>query len=349
MARHPIGDRIRVGIIGAGRFAATHINAYRQLPGVEILALSRRNAEALKAARSQWDVPYTYLDYRDLLAMDEIDAVSIVTPTDTHFRIIMDAIDAGKHVLCEKPLTLRASEARAALDAAEKRGVVHAVNFNQRGRTAVGGMARHIAAGFIGELCHINIWWGITFQYDVRPEIGSWRFRPETGGGTIHEMVHVFDFARFLAGEVKRLVAMASTSERRRPFPDAPEGANVNVPDSSAYLLEFESGATGVIHTSFVARGVGPSGKSEPRVEVTGTRGRIVTVEGTRLQGISGAQGPLRDLDPGEPYPQPYEQFIRALSAGSPVQTSFHDGYKAAELIDAAYLSIAERRWVELG
>ncbi|KYF75803.1 hypothetical protein BE20_56740 [Sorangium cellulosum] len=340
---------IRVGIIGAGRFAAVHISAYREVPGVEVMALSRRDPDVLRAMQERWGVSRGFVDYRDLLAMPEIDAVSIVTPSNTHFRIAMDAIEAGKHVLCEKPLALRAPEAKALLEAAKRRGVAHVVNFNQRGRTAVGDMQQRIKAGFIGDLCHINIWWGISFQHDVRPEIASWRFRPETGGGTIYELVHVFDFARLLAGEVRRLVALASTSERRRPFCDAPEGADVTVPDSSAYLLEFNSGATGVIHTSFLARGVGPSGKSEPRVEATGTRGRIATVDGHALQGIQGAQGPLVDLRAGEPCPQPYAQLIRAIRTGEPAVPSFFDGYKAAELVDAAHLSIAESRWVELG
>jgi predicted dehydrogenase len=86
---------------------------------------------------------------------------------------------------------------------------------------------------------------------------------------------------------------------------------------------------------------------------VSGTRGRIVTVDGHRLQGVSGEQGPLREL-PTAPYPQPYEQFLDAIQAGAGassedlVETRFQEGYRAAQLVDAAYLSIAERRWVDL-
>ena len=339
---------VRLGIIGAGRFAESHLEAFRRDGLADVVALCRRDPEALATARERWGVPRGFTDYRELLALDEVDAVSIVTPTDSHFRIAMDAIEAGKHVLCEKPLTLRAAESRVLLQAAERQGVVHAVNFNLRGRTSVGSLGRYLDEGFVGELYHLNIWWGMSLQHDVRPEIGSWRYRPETGGGTIYELAHVFDFVRFLGGEVKRICTLASTSERRRPFRDAPDGLPVDVPDSCAHLLELETGATGVIHTSFVSRGLDGSGRSEPRVEVSGSRGRIVTVDGCRLQGVSGSQGPLRELDTGPAYPQPYEQFVRAIAGGERVRTSFREGCRAAELVEASNLSVAEQRWVRI-
>ena len=309
--------------------------------------MCRREPQALEATRLRWGVHHGFVDYRDLLAMPEVDAVSIVTPTDSHFRIAMDAVEAGKHVLCEKPLALTAGESRTLLEAAERRGVIHAVNFNLRGRTSVGRMRRYLEEGFVGSLYHVNIWWGMSLQHDVRPEIGSWRYRPESGGGTIYELIHVFDFARFLAGEVKRICSLGSTSEPWRRFQDVPEGMRVQAPDSCAHLLEFTSGATGVIHTSFVSRGLDSTGRSEPRVEISGSQGRIVTVEGHRLQGVSGPQGPLRELDALPSYPQPYEEFVHAILSAEPVRTaSFFDGWKAAELADAAHASIAEQRWV---
>jgi predicted dehydrogenase len=343
---------VRIGIIGAGRFAETHLQAFRQeaLAGkAEVVAICRRDPVALEAARQSWGVPRGFVDYRDLLAWDEVDAVSIVTPTDSHFAIAGDAIAAGKHVLCDKPLTLRAGEAKTLLEAAERRGVVHAVNFNLRGRTALGRLRRYLDEGFVGEVYHLNVWWGMSLQYDLRPEIGSWRYRPETGGGTIHELIHVLDFARFLAGEVKRICTLGTTAEPWRPFADAPEGLRVAVPDSCAHLLDFANGAAGVLHASFVSRGLNDASRAEPRIEVSGSRGRIVTVDGNRLQGISGGQGPLRELDARSDYPQPYEDFVQAILTGKPLRTtSFYDGWKAAELVDAAYLSIAREGWVRL-
>jgi predicted dehydrogenase len=339
--------RVRIGLIGAGRFAAAHLEAFQADGRAEVVALCRRDPAGLAAACERWGVPRGFLDYRELLALPEIDAVSIVTPTDSHFPIAMEALAAGKHVLCEKPLAVRAEEARLLLEAAERQGVIHAVNFNLRGRTAVGNLRRYLEQGFVGEICHLNLWWGMSLQHDVYPEIGSWRFRPESGGGPIHELVHTFDFVRFLAGEARRICSLGATAEPFRPFADAPAGLPVTVPDSAAHLLDLASGATAVIHTSFVSRGFDGGTRSEPRVEVSGTRGRLVTVDGTRLHGLSGGQGPLRELET-TPYPQPYERFLDAITTGAPMETRFHEGYQAALLVDAAYLSIAERRWVDL-
>jgi predicted dehydrogenase len=207
-------------------------------------------------------------------------------------------------------------------------------------------MQRYLAEGYVGDIFHMDIWWGMTLQFDARPEVDSWRFRPESGGGPVYELIHVFDIALFLGGPVKRMVAMFSTSEKKRPFHDRPKGMPIKVPDSSAFLLEFESGATGVLHTSFVSRGTEADGTTTVRVEVSGSKGRIVTDGLFGLRGVSGKQGPVAPIDPREPYPQPYEQFVRAILSGEPVKTSFQAGLEAAKLVDAAYLSAKKSAWI---
>jgi len=339
-------------VIGAGGYMNTHMEAYRQIDGLEIVAFCRRNPEALAEARKKWDVPHGFTDYRELLAMHGLDAVSIVTPTHTHCQIALDAIAAGKHVLCEKPLAMTGAEARQMLRAAEEAGIVHATNFNQRARTPVGRMQRYIAAGYVGRTYHVNIWWGMTQHIEARPDVQSWRFRPEFGGGTVYELVHVFDMALFLCGDVRRICTLLSTSEPHRAFGDVPDGMDVTVPDSSAFLLEFDNGATGVIHTSFVSRGLSPEAPgpaaTAARVEVSGEKGRIETVGLDGVRGVSGGFGTFQDLDPGPPYPLPYEQFIGAVRGGEPVRSTFEAGVKAAELVDAAYASANESRWAAL-
>ena len=265
---------VRFGIIGAGNFTAAHVAEFRKLANVEVVAVCRRNAEALAAAQRQWGVPDGFSDHRDLLTLDGLDAVAIVTPTDSHRPIALDAIAAGKHVLREKPLALSAADAQEMLDAADAAGVVHATNFNQRGRTTAGQLQRYLADGFVGRIYHLNVWYGHSAQADVRPDYSAWRFRPESGGGTVYELCHVFDMARFLCGEVRRLCALLSTNEPHRAFPDVPEGMAISVPDSSAFLLEFAGGATGVAHTSWVARGLDAEGPNSMRVEVSGSGAR---------------------------------------------------------------------------
>ncbi len=344
--------KLRVGIIGAGGFANTHMQHFARLDNVEVVAFMRRDPDKLAEMQRQWNVSTGYTDYTEMLASPDIDAVDIITPTDSHRQIAIDAAKAGKHVLCDKPLALTSADCREMLDAAEAAEVIHSTNFNQRGNTAIGRMKRYIDDGFIGGLIHANIWWGMTNQHGTRPEILSWRFKPETGGGTVYELIHVFDMARFLGGEVARVTSVLHTADKHRPFNDLPEGMDVHVPDSSAFLLEFENGGYAVAHTSFVTRMVEADGTTFARIEVSGSGGVIHTDGRHGIKGYSGdARGPLGELEPGPAYPQPYERFVNACLAGdqSLVETSFVDGMKAAEIVDAAYRAWETKSWVEVG
>lgn len=342
------GSPVRIGIIGAGRFAETHLEHFARIDGAEVVALCRRNEDALREMQGRFDIPSGYTDYRDMLDAGGIDAVSIVTPTDSHRHIALDAISNDLHVLCDKPLALNAADAREMLDAAEKAGVVHSTNFNQRGNTTLGRIKRYVDAGYTGDLIHINVRWGQSMFEDTRPEMLSWRGMANMGGGTVYELIHVFDAVRFLGGEVSRICALLRTSITNRKYSDAPDGIDVDAPDSSAFMVELVSGAYAVIHTSWVSRGTGPDGRSVVQFEVTGPKGRIMSDGRYGLLGADMEFGQFSELDPGEPYPQPYELFINAIRTGEPVETSFLDGVKAAEIADAAFLSAQEERWVEV-
>ena len=346
----PQAAPVRIGIIGAGGFTDTHMEEFAKIDDVEIVAFSRRNEYALAEMQEKWGVGKGFADYRDMLADPEIDAIDVVTPTDSHKPISLDAITAGKHVLCDKPLALTAADCEEMLQAAEKAGVVHCTNFNQRGRTPVGQIKQHIDGGYIGDLYHLNIWWGQTQAHDVRPEATFWRFQPENGGGTIYELIHVFDMALFIGGPVKRLTAIAPVLEPHREFAGIPNGADVTVPDSSAFLIEFTTGAYAVIHTSFITRGWDYPGGTSVRLDAAGSVGRLTT---DGLQGITGITGlgnmdVVKPVEPGPAYPQPYEQFVNAILTGEPVRTTFAAGLEAARLVDVAQIAAAEERWVIL-
>ena len=344
-----MGDRkLRIGIIGAGGFAAQHMEAFASVPDVEVVAFMRRSEGPLREMQERWGVPKGYTDHRAMLDDPDIDAIDIITPTDSHKQYALDATASGRPVLCEKPLALNAADCQIMLDAARSAGVIHAVNFNQRGRTPVGQMGRFIDAGYVGDVYHINIRWGMSMQQDARPDVGSWRFLPEHGGGTVYELIHVFDMARVLNGEVARVLAMLNTAEAYRQFIDAPEGFDVSVPDSSAFLLEYANGAYAVIHTSFVQRGE-ETGRGVT-VDVAGSRGRMISNGNDGILGSSGENLPVAEIDPGLPYPQPYEQFVAGALAGdqSLIDTGFEAGLGAARIVDAIHKSWAERRWVDV-
>ncbi len=341
-------EKLRIGIIGAGGFAAQHMEAFAEIPEIEVVAFMRRSEGPLRKMQEQWGVPKGYTDHREMLNDPDIDAIDIITPTDSHKAYALDAIASGRPVLCEKPLALNAADCEEMLNAAENAGVIHAVNFNQRGRTPVGRMKRYIDAGYVGDVYHVNIRWGMSMQQDARPDVGSWRFLPEHGGGTVYELIHVFDMCRFLNGEIARVSAVLNTAEKHRQFIDAPDGFDVEVPDSSAFLLEYVNGAYAVIHTSFVQRGE-ERGRGVT-VDVAGSSGRIISDGINGILGSSGENAPVAEIDPGPSYPQPYERFVSAALAGDQplIDTGFEAGVEAARIVDAIHKSWAERRWVDV-
>ena len=340
--------KLRIGIIGAGGFAAQHMEAYAEIPEVEVVAFMRRSEGPLREMQAQWDVPKGYTDHRAMLEDPDIDAIDIITPTDSHKQYVFATVESGRPVFCEKPLALNAADCQEMLDAVQNSGVIHAINFNQRGRTPVGRMKRYIDSGYVGDVYHVNIRWGFSSQYDVRRDVPSWKYLPRHGGGTVYELIHVFDMARLLNGEIARVSAVLNTAEKHRQFIDAPDGFDVTAPDSSAFLLEYVNGAYAVIHTSFVQRG-------EPlrrgiTVDVGGSKGRIVSNGMFGLIGTSGENDALSELDPGPPYPQPYEQFVAGVLADdqSLIDTGFEVGLEAARIVDAIHKSWDDRRWVEV-
>lgn len=340
--------KLRIGIIGAGGFAAQHMEAFAEIPEVEVVAFMRRSEEPLRKMQERFGVEKGFTDHREMLDDPDVDAIDIITPTDSHKFYALEAIASGRPVLCEKPLALNATDCEEMLSAAESAGVIHAVNFNQRGRTPVGRMKRYIDAGYVGDVYHVNIRWRFSSQQDARPDVPSWRYLPKHGGGTVYELIHVFDMARLLNGEVARVSAVLNTAEKHRQFIDAPDGFDVRVPDSSAFLLEYVNGAYAVIHTSFVQRG-------EPlrrgvTIDVGGSTGRIVSNGLFGLIGSSGENLPMNDIDPGPPYPMPYEQFVAGALADdqSLIDTGFEAGLEAARIVDAIHKSWAKRRWVDI-
>ena len=340
--------KLRIGIIGAGNFADVHMAAFAQIPEAEVVAFMRRSPAQLLEMMRKWSVDIGVTELHEMLDEPDIDAIDIITPTDSHHQYALDAIAAGKHVLCEKPLALTAADCQEMFDAANDAGVIHAVNFNQRGRTAVGRLKRYIDQGYVGRPYHTSIWWGMTQALDVRPHVLAWRFKPEQGGGTVYELIHVFDMARFINGEVTRLVSLLNTAETSRVTGDMPDGMEVTVPDSSAFMMEHQNGSYTVAHTSFVSRGT--TAYDGPRIEVSGESGRIVTQGIHGLLGTSGGNGSLEQLDLGPRHPQPYEQFVAAClnNDQSLVDTGFEAGLEAAKLVDAAYQSYSERRWIDV-
>lgn len=301
-------DTPRVGIVGAGDIAPPHIEGWLAL-GAEVGLLRRTGADAL-AARYGLRIHDT-LD--DLIADSGI--VDIVSPTSSHLGIARAAFAAGRHVVCEKPLAVTASDARAMVDEAAAAGVrlfpAHVVRYFSGYRSV------HERIGSVGTITEL------TARRTVAAPASAWFYSQDAGGGLIRDlMIHDLDQALWLAGPV---VEVSATQD-----PPAVDGI-VQPPVSAHVTLAHEGGAISHVRADWAE----PGTPFRSTLEVTGDRGELsVNTSTIDSEGESAASAP-------DPYLEQLADFLDAIRAGREARVTPVDGVAAVELVEAAYASLA--------
>ncbi|APY85319.1 gfo/Idh/MocA family oxidoreductase [Streptomyces alfalfae] len=287
--KRPLG----VGMVGYAFMGAAHSQGWRTVGRVfdlpvepALAAVCGRDADAVRAAADRLGWAAAETDWRALIARDDVDLVDICTPGDSHAEIAIAALDAGKHVLCEKPLANTVDEAEAMVDAAERaraRGQVAMVGFNYRRVPALALARRMVAEGRLGALRHVRL----TYLQDwlVDPEFPlTWRLRKDrAGSGALGDLgAHIVDLAQFLVGEqVAGVSALTETFVRERPLLDGASSGltaagggrrgTVTVDDAAVFTGRFPSGAL----ASFEATRFAAGRKNALRLELNGAEGSL--------------------------------------------------------------------------
>ncbi|WP_132187085.1 MULTISPECIES: Gfo/Idh/MocA family protein [Kribbella] len=254
-------QKLRVGVIGLGFAGQTALEAFSELPDVEVVALAGLETDTLKALGAQFQVPQLFEKWEDLLAVDGLDAVSIGTPTQLHAPITLAALDKGLHVLCEKPLARTVAEGVAMVEAAKKSGKVLKVVFNHRERGDVAVLKHQIEEGLLGRIYYAKAHW---MRRNGIPGMGGWFTNRElSGGGPLIDLgVHILDMALHLLGEPKVTTITANTfaelgprgrgsaSSVIRPTVDT-LGSKFEVEDLATAYLRLEGGGALQLETSW--------------------------------------------------------------------------------------------------
>ncbi|HTP24872.1 MAG TPA: Gfo/Idh/MocA family oxidoreductase, partial [Anaeromyxobacteraceae bacterium] len=263
--------RIAVGIVGAGFIGPAHVEALRRLPGVEVLALAGANAAAARAKAEQLGIGLGFGDYRELLAREEIEVVHVCTPNHLHYRMTRDALEAGKHVVCEKPLAVEAREARELVELAVARRRVNAVHFNVRYYPLMRQLKRMVEKGEMGRIFSIH---GSYLQDWLFYETDyNWRLEPEMSGPSraVADIgSHWMDLVEHVSGlRAVEVFADFATVHKRRKKPLRPvetyagkilrpedyAEVAVETEDYATVLLRFDTGARGALTVSQVSAG----------------------------------------------------------------------------------------------
>jgi predicted dehydrogenase len=257
---------IGVGMLGYAFMGRAHTNAFKKAPYMmypppaipKLIAICGRNEEAVAEAARRYGYQGYYTDWRKMLEDDDIQLFDNGAPNDLHHDPCIVAAEAGKHVLCEKPLARTAEEAKAMWDAAEKAGIKHMTAFNYRFVPAVRQIKELVDSGALGTIYH---WRAVYLQeWNLPHHSGSrvWRMeRKRAGSGALGDLgAHIIDLAHFLVGGIKSLTAFTTTFIKERPFPDEPgRMGTVDVDDAFVSCVEFESGALGTFEATRCALG----------------------------------------------------------------------------------------------
>lgn len=266
-----MAKKFKVGVVGAGFIGPAHMEGIRR-QGFEVLAIGESNQEQAEAAAERLLVPKAYGDFADLVNDPAIDVVHIASPNFLHFKHAKAALEAGKHVVCEKPLAMTAEESAELVRLAEEKGLVNAVNFNLRFYPLVQEARARIAAGEIGERIYI-IQGSYLQDWLLLDTDWNWRLEPEYGGElrAIADIgSHWMDMVTFITGaRIESVFADFATflPVRKKPKQKIDtfggkaddeieyEAMAIRTEDYATVLLKFDNGARGVMTVSQVSSG----------------------------------------------------------------------------------------------
>jgi predicted dehydrogenase len=374
------GREIGVGLVGYKFMGRAHSNAYRQVarffevdPAPRMAAICGRDEAGVREAADNLGWESYETDYRKLVARDDVGLVDVVTPGNTHCEIVLTALEAGKHVICEKPLANTLPETREMLTAARNAGTVNMVCFNYRRAPAVQLARKLVEEGRLGEIRH----WRATYLQDfiMEPDFPLiWRLEREVAGsGALGDIgAHIVDLAHFVVGPISEVTGMTETFIEERPLEETTaEGGTgmgrVTVDDAAAFLARFENGAIGTFEATRFAAGR----RNQNSFEVNGSKGSLAfdlqrmnelevffteddpDVQGFRTVNVTEPDHPYSGAwwPPGHilgyehTFVHTMKDLMDGIEVGESPAPNFEDGYRCQAVLDAVERSAASGEW----
>ncbi|MDO8532691.1 MAG: Gfo/Idh/MocA family oxidoreductase [Dehalococcoidia bacterium] len=361
--------RIRVGVIGAngqGRWGSrAHVPAFLALPEMDVVAVCTAHKETAESAARHFNVPRFYWDYHAMLEDPNIDLVSIATKVPLHYPMALAALQAGKHVFCEWPLALSASQADELARTAQERRLHHGVDLQSRGSPPILHLKELCDEGYMGRLLTFNM--SIMLPTHITPRASHRRWTMEEGGGGNALTIqggHSIDILGWCLGDIVEVCAEVATRVPEVSLSDTGEVVKVTSPDTIAFVCKLVNGAFGAVQSSWVAwHGSGW------RMEAYGTEGKLMATSRETLQyGDVRVRGARKDepaehdietpdrlrwvseIPPTDFVPYNVAQLARKMAEGiiqgHPTHPNFYDAAHLHRVLEAVTRSARERRWV---
>lgn len=356
---------LRVGVVGVGWGSHVQVPAFRAAGGFDPVALCARTTQRLEKARAKLGITDLSTDWESFVKRDDLDVISIATPTPLHRDITLAALDAGKAVLCEKPLAGDVEAAREMVLAAAQSGRPTACCFENRWNADWLSVSDTVRSGFLGKTYLARVSRSASYWHPSHAPQARWMYDRAQGGGYLAGMlVHDLDFVCHLLGRPHALCADVRSSEPVRRSPDGEEIA-VTADDTAALLMRMDCGALAVLSVSVVG-----AHTDHYRLELFGADGTIVgdgDLRCTDFWQAAPADDRHRPLTVSERSPMHPQQLPPGLAGhaaramalllqdwlpafdGSPsTAPTFEDGLLSLAVIEAAHRSSESGAWVDI-
>jgi len=327
-------SRLAFAVIGCGRMGKRRMRTIAEHPGAELICVVDVNEQDALSAAKEFDCP-AYCDYADAVLRPDVDCVVVSVPNKWHKETVISALNARKHVFCEKPMARNPEEAKAMVERATQNGVTLKVGSNLRFFPSVLKARELLDEAAIGDLIFLRSWIGHGGW-----TVGGWYTEPDiAGGGTfLDNGCHVLDMARWFLGEMKSCVGVVKTNL----WPIAP------LEDNGFGIFETVDGKTAVIHASWT------EWAGYMYMEIYGIEGYIrIDNRGRSCKTILGdRKGEEEEFDfsslPANSYQVEFDNYVRAILQGEQPLPSGYDGLRAVQMAWGVYESAQTGRKVEI-
>ncbi len=360
-----VQDTIGIAVVGTGFGRKIHIPGFQHHHRTKVVAVHNRNLATAQAIAGQQQIPHASDRLEDILALPEVEAVSVTTPPFLHYEIGKAVLQAGKHLLLEKPMAMNAEEVKELANLAQAKNLVATADFEFRFVPAWQLLAEYLSQNYVGKTRLIKIDWIVTSRADPqRP--WNWYARKDKGGGALGAVgSHAFDYINWLFGEVKSLSALLSCAIPQRPDPQAGgKLKTVDADDTCLIMMELADGTPCQLNISSVTH----NGRGH-WVEVYGEKGTLVLgsdnlkdyVHGFKLLAAP-AGSDLKEVEIPQrlEFPQTFpdgrlapfirivDRFVESIDCGKSLAPSLQEGVYSQLLMDLTHQANQSRSWVDV-
>jgi predicted dehydrogenase len=373
---------LNVGLVGYGGIGRVHAMAYRAIPfyyglpasSINIVGVATSKLDSAEKAAAEIGCGFWTDDYRRLLALDDLDLIDCCAPNNLHEEVLVAAVEAGKHIYCEKPLAMDVAQARRIAEAVDKAGVKSQMTFNFRFFPAITRARQLIEAGFVGRVFSFRGRYHRSSYISADKPV-TWRLRKDTtGGGALFDLgSHILDLIYYLLGDFGSVQAVLDTLIKERPIAaGSTQHAPVDVDDIALLHVRLTENTLGLVEISRMGTGA----TNDLVVEIFGDKGAIrfdladpewLEVYDVRddqqpsggmrgfrrLETVSryeGQKAPDWTMTPDfvRTHAECQYRFLRSIWDNVPASPSIADGLHIQEVMEAAQRSSDEGRWVSI-